>query len=145
MEVEMEMEMPVSPVTNIELQAALAPLIKSIDRIESDLGRMDDRIAHLPDVYMTRADYKDRHDDVVTAVRQLQSDAARQLQWANDQHTIIKADFLKEIQAVRTEIKTINDASLSAQSASTRWLVTLICTPVAYFIIEVVAKALHLI
>lgn len=133
------------PVTNSDLQIALAPLQKSIERIEGDLRALDDRIAQLPNIYLTRVDYKDRHDDIAREVKALQTDAAISKQWANDQHAKIKEDFLKEIQAVRGEMKTLNDNNSQQQSASTKWVITLLCTPVIYFAIEALAHALHLL
>lgn len=134
-----------SPVTNGDLQLALAPLQKSIERIEGDLRALDDRIAQLPNIYLTRTDYKDRHDDVSSVVRALQVDMATTKQWANDQHAAIKAEFLKEIQGVRAEMKTSNDANAHSQSATTRWVITLLCTPLIYFAIDLVLHALHLV
>lgn len=131
------------PVTNSDLQIALAPMQKSIERIEGDLRNLEDRIVQLPNIYLTRADYKDRHDDVAAAVRALQIDATQSKQWANDQHAAIKAEFLREIQGVRAEMKASNDANAGNRSASTKWVITLLCTPLIYFAIELALHALH--
>src|SRR5579863_90148 len=118
-----------SPVTNSELQLAIAPLQKSIDRIEGDLRNLDDRIARLPDIYLSRADYQDRHKDVVEVTRALQVDLATSKQWANDQHASIKAEFLKEIQTLRQEMQDQNRTAAKAAASNTKWLVALLTAP----------------
>ncbi len=138
-----------APVTNNELQLAVAPIQKSIDRIENDLRNLDDRIARLPDIYLTRADYKDRADLMVADVRQIQIDAAISKQWANDEHTRIRDAFLIETKAIRAEMQTQNRVAAQASSANTKWLIALLCSPVLFsvmtIITDLVLHALHVL
>lgn len=138
-----------SPVTNNELQLAIAPLQKSIDRIENDLRNLDDRIARLPDIYLTRADYKDRTDLMVADVRQMQIDAAINKQWANDEHTRIRDTFLTETKAIRAEMQTQNKVAAQASSSNTKWLIALLCSPLLFaactVITDLILHALHVL
>jgi hypothetical protein len=58
-----------------EIQAAIAPLVRGLDKIEATQERLIARIDNLPLLYMTRQEYEPRHIALEKLIDDLREDA----------------------------------------------------------------------
>lgn len=133
------------PVSEGQLQQALAPLQKSIDRLDLDIQRINQKLDGLPSVYLSRGEYSDRNKEITDDMKAMQAVYIREKQWANDQHALLQAAFVNEIKAVRNEMNTMNISHGEDNKNRARLLLGIVASPILYFLMDILLHYLRII